>query len=478
MERRAKIIATLGPASSDKEKIKELLQAGMDVARINFSHGDHEDHSRVIKLLRKTADELNRSVTILQDLSGPKIRTGQLENGSAILEEDAQFILTTDQITGNKDKVSVSYPELHSSVTIGGRILLDDGKLELSVTGIKGEEVITKVIQGGVLKPRKGVNLPGANLKLSALTDKDLRDLDFGLSLDIDVIALSFVRSANDIKRLREEIKKLNPDRENIPIIAKLEHPEAIKNLHDIIHAADGVMVARGDLGIEMPPESVPIEQKRIVSMANKHLCFVIIATQMLESMIHNPRPTRAEASDVANAILDGSDAVMLSGETAIGDFPVKSVKMMASIITQSEVHSGDWGHSSQGISEDSDHDDAVSITRAARGLAHDRSVEAIAVFTRSGRTARLMSKARPVVPILAFTPEVRTYQYLSMLWGTKPYLIPRAGSVEEMLAHVDEAVLKDTPIEPGQEIVLIAGFPIHTMVPPNLALLHKVESR
>jgi pyruvate kinase len=478
MKRRAKIIATLGPASNNKDNIKELLQAGMDVARINFSHGDHKDHARVIKLLRETAEELNRPVTILQDLSGPKIRTGQLEDGSALLEEGGQFILTTDQITGSKDKVSVNYPDLPSSVAVGGRILLDDGKLELSVTGVKGKEVSTKIIQGGLLKPRKGVNLPGANLKLSSVTEKDLKDLEFGLSLDIDVVALSFVRSAGDINRLREEIKKLNPDRGNIPIIAKLEHPEAIKNLHEIIHAADGVMVARGDLGIEMPPESVPIEQKRIVAMANKHLCFVIIATQMLESMVDNPRPTRAEASDVANAILDGSDAVMLSGETAIGEFPVKSVQMMASIIIQSEEHSSEWGRSSLGLTEDSDHDNAVSITRAARELAHDRSVEAIAVFTRSGRTARLMSKARPVVPILAFTPEKRTYQYLSMLWGTRPYLIPHAESIEEMLAHVDDAVLQDTPIEPGQEIVLIAGFPIHTMVPPNLALLHTVKSR
>ena len=476
MNRRAKIIATLGPTSNDKDTIKKMLRAGMDVARINFSHGDHQDHSRVIKLLRESAEELSRPVTILQDLSGPKIRTGQLEEGSALLEDGAQIILTTDQITGTKEKVSVSYPDLPSSVAVGGRILLDDGRLELSVIKVKGNEVITEVVQGGVLKPRKGVNLPGANLKLKALTEKDLKDLEFGLSLDIDVIALSFVRSAGDINRLREEIKKLNPDRANIPIIAKLEHPVAIKNLHDIIHAADGVMVARGDLGIEMPPESVPIEQKRIISMANKHLCFVIIATQMLESMINNPRPTRAEASDVANAILDGSDAVMLSGETAIGEFPVKTVQMMASIIEQSEEHSGEWGRSTLGLTEDSSHDDAVSITRAARELAHDRSVEAIAVFTRSGRTARLMSKARPVVPILAFTPEKRTYQYLSMLWGTAPYLIPHAESIEEMLAYVDSAVLQDTPIEPGQEIVLIAGFPIHSMVPPNLALLHTIK--
>ena len=478
MNRRAKIIATLGPASADKDTIKRLLQAGMDVARINFSHGNHQEHSRVIKLLRKTARELKRSVTILQDLSGPKIRTGEFESGPVTLIEGTEFILTTQETPGSIQKVNVNYPDLPASVEVGGRILLDDGKLELVVKSVEGNDVVTEVVQGGLLKPHKGVNLPGAKLSLKALTEKDLKDLKFGLSQDIDVLALSFVRSAADIVRLREEIKEIKPDKAKIPIIAKLEHPDAIKNLHEIMHTADGVMVARGDLGIEMPPESVPIEQKRIVSMANKHLSYVIIATQMLESMINSPRPTRAEASDVANAILDGSDAVMLSGETAIGDFPVKTVKMMSSIIEQSEEHSDEWGRSTLGLTEDSDHDDAVSITRAARELAHDRAVSAIAVFTRSGRTARLMSKVRPCVPIIAFTPDEQTYRYLSMLWGTEPFLIPHAESIEEMLSHLDAAVVEGTPVKPGQEIVLIAGFPIHNMVPPNLALLHTVKSR
>ena len=337
MNRRAKIIATLGPASDDKETIRNLLTAGMDVARINFSHGDLESHARVIQTLRETARELNRPITILQDLSGPKIRTGEIPSGEINLIQGKQFTLTTDNIQGTEEIVSVNYLDLPQSAEVGGRILLDDGKLELKVIEIKGNQVITEVIQGGVLKPRKGVNLPGANLTIRTLTDKDLVDLKFGLAHDIDVLALSFVRSAEDIKRLRQEIKKINPDQGNIPIIAKLEHPDAIENLHEIIHEADGVMVARGDLGIEMPPESVPIEQKRIVSMANKHLSYVIIATQMLDSMVDNPRPTRAEASDVANAVLDGSDAVMLSGETAIGKFPIKTVQMMSSIIRQSE---------------------------------------------------------------------------------------------------------------------------------------------
>ena len=478
MQHRAKIIATLGPASEDKKTIQNLLNAGMDVARINFSHGTQENHARVIRSLREISREMNHPVTILQDLSGPKIRTGEIKTGAITLVKGAEFVLTTDEVPGTGEMVFVNYPELPKSVKKGGRILLDDGKLELVVKSTQKKRVVTEVVQGGVLKPRKGVNLPGADLTLRTLTEKDLQDLEFGLSQEIDVLALSFVRSAEDINRLRQVVKEINPDQAGIPIIAKLEHPDAINNLHEIIHAADGVMVARGDLGIEMPPESVPIEQKRIVSMANKHLSYVIIATQMLESMANNPRPTRAEASDVANAVLDGSDAVMLSGETAIGKFPVKTVQMMASIICQSEEHIDEWGRSTFDLTEDSIHDDAVAITRAARELAYDRSVAAIAVFTRSGRTARLMSKARPCVPILAFTPVERTFRYLSMLWGITPYLIPQATSIEEMIGHVDQVVIEGTPVEPGQEIVLIAGFPIHTMVPPNLALLHTVKSR
>ena len=477
MERRAKIIATLGPASQDKKTIKNLLMAGMDVARINFSHGTHQEHAQVIQNLRDCTGELNRTVNSLPDLSSPNIRTGEMADGPVELIEGNQLILTTEKILGTPEIVQVNFSDLPHSVNVDGRILLDDGQLELLVKAIKGQRVITEVIQGGPLKAHKGVNLPGANLNIQALTDKDLKDLEFGLSQDIDVIALSFVRKADDITRLREAIQTINPERSKIPIIAKLEHPDAIKNMHEIIHAADGVMVARGDLGIEMPPESVPIIQKQIIASANKHLSFVITATQMLDSMISSPRPTRAEASDVANAVLDGSDAVMLSGETAIGEFPVKTVEMMASIICQSEEHSDEWGRLSLDITDDSSHEDAVYITRAARELAQDRAVAAITVFTRSGRTARLMSKARPNVPILAFTPDLRTYQYLSMLWGTTPYLIPHAESIEEMILHVDAAVIEGTPVEAGQEIVLIAGFPIKKMVAPNLALIHTVQS-
>ncbi len=478
MNRRSKIIATLGPASSDEHTIRKLLQAGMNIARLNFSHGTRENHAKVIARLRKASQELDKPLTILQDLSGPKIRTGELKSGQAELEEGQTLTITIHEITGDAQKISVTYAPLPRSVHVGGRILLDDGRLELEVTEVRQDEVETRVVVGGMLKPHKGVNLPGADLELQALTPKDKEDLKFGLEQEVDVIALSFVRSANDIRRLRQEIARLDPSQAKKPIIAKLEHPDAIDNLHEIIHAADGVMVARGDLGIEMPPETVPIAQKKIISMANNHLSYVITATQMLDSMVSNPRPTRAEASDVANAILDGSDAVMLSGETAIGKYPVRAVQMMAAIICQSENHIEDWGRTDVSRAADLSSDDAFAITRVARELAHDQEVAAIAVFTQSGRTARLMSKARPEVPILAFTPSAKTCRYLAMLWGTTPYLTPHADSLEEMLTHVEAAVVAGTPVQPGQEIVLIAGFPINQMIPPNLALLHKISRR
>lgn len=478
MNRRAKIIATIGPVSHDERMIHKLVEAGMDVARLNFSHGTHRIHERVINHLRDLSRENNQSLAIMQDLSGPKIRTGPLKEGEIELVEGEKLIVSTEEVQGTSEKISVNYPQLPESVQEGGKILLKDGQLELVVKEIKTDQVLTEITLGGTLNPNQGVNLPGADLNMRTLNEKDIKDLEFGLAHDVDLIALSFVRSADDIQRLRQEIQRIDPEKSYIPIIAKLEHPDAIQNLHDIIHAADGVMVARGDLGIEMPAEMVPIEQKKITAMANDHLSYVIIATQMLDSMVHKPRPTRAEATDVANAILDGSDAVMLSGETAIGKYPIKAVEMMASIIQQSEEHIEAWGKTDFDPTEDWQHDDAVSITRAARALAYDQDVAAVAVFTQSGRTARLMSKARPHVPILAFTPLERTYRYLSALWGTTPYLIPHADTLEEMLVHVNQAVVEGTPVKPGQEVVLIAGFPLKEMLPPNLALLHTVEHK
>ena len=477
-KRRAKIVATIGPASRDERVIREMIKAGMNVARINFSHGTKEDHTASIDQIRRAARYSDQPVTILQDLQGPKIRTGLIKDGEVRIKAGQTLTLTTKELVGDSETVSIDYPDLPFSVKPKGHILLDDGNLELLVKKIGDDFVETEVILGGILKSHKGVNLPGAILSVQAFTEKDRSDLEFGLELGVDAIALSFVRTAQDIARLKQEIACIAPDRIKIPIIAKLERPEALKNLHEIIHAADGVMVARGDLGVEMSPEEVPIAQKEIIQIANRHTKIVITATQMLDSMITNPRPTRAEASDVANAIFDGSDAVMLSGETAIGKHPVKVIEMMEAITLQAEKHILEWGPGEMTLSQDVPHDDALFITRAARELAQDRDVSAIAVFTSSGRTARMMSKGRPNVPIMAFTPNERTYNQMALMWGVTPYLVPHAETVEVMLTHVEAAIISATDLKPGHEVVLLAGFPIGAMRPANFALLHTIGQR
>lgn len=476
MNRRTKIIATLGPSSGEKKTIERLLIADVNVIRLNFSHGTHKEHLNRIAILREAAQELNKPITIMQDLQGPKIRTGKLCTESVTLVPGQSFYLATHSLLGDETGISVDYQDLPSIVQPGSRILLDDGKLELVVVAVKDKQVETEVIQGGELTSHKGVNLPGTKLNIRSFTIKDRTDLAFGLKQEIDVVAISFVQNAEDIFQLREIINLIAPKKCNTPIIAKLERPEALNNLHEIIEAADGVMVARGDLGVEMSPEAVPIAQKRIIEAANQRGKLVITATQMLDSMIQNPRPTRAEASDVANAIFDGTDAIMLSGETAVGKFPVKAVEMMDAIACQAEAHMDEWGlwngPSDLGIK----HDDAFYMTLAARELAHDRNVAAIAVFTISGRTALLMSKTRPEVPIRAFTPEPQTYNQLSLYWGVIPHLVPHANTIEEMIKVVESVLIESTPIEPGQQIVLLCGYPAHTVRPTNLALLHTVR--
>ena len=473
MRRCTKIVATIGPASQDEETILQLLQAGMDVARLNFSHGSYENHAAVYERLRTAAQQINRSVTILQDLQGPKIRTGAIANDVVTLFPGQRLTLTSQQILGNEKLVSVDYPHLHRSVQPGNRILLDDGNLELVVTDIEEFEVHTRVVIGGELTAHKGVNLPGADLDIPGLTQKDLDDLAYGLQLGVDVVAVSFVRSAADIYHLRNAISQIAPEKSSTPIIAKLERPEALTNLEAIVDAADGVMVARGDLGVEMPPEVVPTAQKQIIETANRHAKYVITATQMLDSMIHNPRPTRAEASDVANAIFDGTDAVMLSGETASGKYPLKAVQMMNSISLETECYMERWGHWRGPIEHGVSHDDTFYMTLAARELAHDRNVSAIAIFTKSGRTALLMSKTRPGVPILAFTPEWDTFNKMQMYWGVIPHFVKHAHTIEEMIQVVEEAILSSHPIQPGQQVVLICGFPVSKIRPTNLAILH-----
>ncbi len=479
--RRAKIVATIGPACSDEAIMRSLFEAGVDVARLNFSHGNHEMHAALIATIRKLSDELGKPVTILQDLQGPKLRVGDLPDEGILLKAGQQVILkpvnaSTSPESGSSSDVIVpmDVPNLARGVAPGNRILLDDGHLELEVLRVDGDAVITHVVLGGRLLSNKGVNLPGAALGIPSFTEKDRADLEFGLQQGVDMVAISFVQQAEDVETIRAAIRSINPQKALLPVIAKLERPEAIDHLHEIIHAADGVMVARGDLGVETSPASVPIIQKQIIEMANKHAKMVITATQMLDSMIHNPRPTRAEASDVANAVFDGSDALMLSGETASGSYPLESVKMMDAIIREAEANAVAWGHYARNP-EEASQDAAFSITRAASELAKDRGVAAIAVFTQSGKTALYMSKSRPQIPIMAFTPEIDTFRRLNLYWGVIPCLVPYASTVETMIASVDAALLSSTSIQSGEQVVVICGFPIGSQRPPNFALLHTV---
>jgi pyruvate kinase len=479
MKRFAKIVCTLGPSSSDEETILRLISAGMDVARLNFSHGTHESHAKLIQVLRKCIKIVGRPVSILQDLQGPKLRVGKLPEGGILLTAGQTlnlFMVGTgnQDLEGNELAIPLDVPNLAKGVKTGNRVLLDDGHLELLVTDVRGESVITRVLTGGLLTSNKGVNLPGANLGIPSFTEKDRIDLKFGLEHQVDYVAISFVENASDISLVRHAMQEVKPTRPLPPIIAKMERPEAVRNLHEIIHEADGVMVARGDLGVETSPAVVPIMQKQIIQSANRHAKLVITATQMLESMIHNPRPTRAEASDVANAIFDGTDAVMLSGETASGMYPVESVKMMDSIVREAEKHTDEWSLC-EDFPKEALKDDALSITSAARELAHDRNVTNIAVFTQSGKTALLMSKARPRVPISAYTPVENTLALTNLYWGVTPVLVPFANSLEDMVKSVDKSIISRGNLKPGEQIVLISGFPVGAMRLPNLALLHTV---
>ncbi len=467
-----KIVATIGPASESAETIEGMIRAGMNVARLNFSHGRHKDHAERYQRIRDASAALERPITIMQDLQGPKIRTGRLEDGEIDLVPGAPLTIHTKQIIGTTDEISVDFPGLPACVSPGRRILLADGQMELVVTDVDEESIRTEVVLGGILSERKGVNLPGAELNIEGFTEKDARDLKFGLGLGVDAVAISFVRTAADVMKVRSTVAEVTGDPNAIPLIAKLERPEALDNLEAILEVADGVMVARGDLGVELSPELVPIAQKRIIESANQKEKVVITATQMLESMMHNPRPTRAEASDVANAIFDGSDGVMLSGETAVGEYPIVAIEMMDAIIRQAESNMSKWGRWESAPIKQSD-DNAYFVTLAARELAHDRNVTAICVFTEGGRTALLMSKARPEVPILAFTPSDKTYTQLPLLWGVTPYRVLKVDTVEGMLRCIENTILSETPLRTGQEVVMICGFPVGEMRPPNMAMLH-----
>jgi pyruvate kinase len=479
-KRKAKIVATIGPASQSEEILRDLIGAGLNVARLNFSHGAHADHALRIAAIRKVAAELDTTVAILQDLQGPKVRVGNLPQPLALKVGERVLFYAEEDAAPDFDgqKIPVAFEELFESVQTGDRLLLDDGRLRMTVESPHPRHLIATVAVGGPLTSHKGINLPGVRLRIAGFTDKDEADLEFGLAHGVDAVAISFVRSADDVLKVRTAMKKFgyNGGSKRAPlVIAKLEKPEVFDDLDRILEVVDGVMVARGDLGVEMPPEKVPVLQKKIIKEANARAKLVITATQMLESMINNPLPTRAEASDVANAIFDGTDAVMLSAETASGKYPVEAVAMMSRIVMEAESHFVEWGKASS--LESLGDSDAAAMARAAYEVARDRDVSAIAVFTMQGRTAQLISKSHPNVPILAFTPEEETCRRLAFLWGVQPRLVPFATTMEDMLRHVDTALLRNGMVKSGQQVAMVCGFPVGALRTPNMLLLHTVGS-
>jgi pyruvate kinase len=452
--RRTKIVATIGPASVKPDVLRELIKAGATTLRLNFSHGTHDDHQRSVRLIRQTSFELDRAVAILQDLQGPKIRLGKFENGSIVLKKGDPFILTSHLMPGTQHKSSVTYGPLADEVPEGASILLDDGKVEMLVEKVKPQEkeLHCRVVVGGTLSNNKGVNFPGVYLSVKALTDKDRKDLMFGLDQGVDWVALSFVRNPQDVLEIRQLIASAG---KKVPVIAKIEKHEAIEQMEEILSLCNGVMVARGDLGVELPAEQVPILQKRLISTANRLGIPVITATQMLDSMVSNPRPTRAEVSDVANAIIDGTDAVMLSNETAVGNFPVEAVATMARIAETME-REGSYRHLSG--AEKSDRSITNAISQAVGQIAEQLDAAAIMTLTKTGATARNVSKFRPQTPILAITPHVDVARQLQLVWGVKPLLVlnlPSAGQTFQSAINVarEKELLHD-----GDLVVMTAG--------------------
>ncbi|WP_287156835.1 pyruvate kinase [Chloroflexus sp.] len=473
--RRTKIVATLGPATSTPERIAGLIRAGMNVARLNFSHGTHAEHAARIAMVRRAAAEAGRHVAILQDLQGPKIRTGPLENGQPVeLVAGQRFVITTEPIIGDAHRVSTTYRALPLDVRPRDRILLSDGLIELVVTGHTDTEVETEVVHGGRLREHQGINLPGVRVSAPAATEKDLADLAFGLEQGVDYVALSFVRRASDVREVKEFIRRAG---KQTPVIAKIERPEALDVLPEILAEADGIMVARGDLGVEMPPERVPIVQKQIIAAANQALLPVITATQMLESMIHNPRPTRAEASDVANAIIDGTDAVMLSGETAAGAYPIEAVQMMALIADAVEAsYTGGQHSTTPRWSIAPAQSTPRAIAAAACTIANSLPVRFIVVLTQSGASARLVSHYRPDVPILAFCPSEETARRTSLYWGVTPIVIEARDRLDELEQQIVRMMRETGMVRKGDLIVLSGGHPVYRYGPTNFLKVITIE--
>ena len=470
--RHSKIVCTLGPATNSPRMIRRLIEAGMDVARLNFSHGTHETHAQSIAMVHAAAAELGKTVGILADLQGPKIRTGALAGGGTVnLRGGQQFIITTAKILGDSTRVNTTFRPLPREVKSGDRILLSDGLIELRVEKVRGQEVISRVVNGGVLGEHKGINLPGVKLRVPALTPKDREDLRFALAHNVDFIAASFVRRPEDVLLAKSLIRRAKKD---TPVIAKLEKPEAIENLEGILRVSDGVMVARGDLGVEMNPETVPVVQKNIIARAREFRRPVITATQMLESMTQNPRPTRAEASDVANAIFDGSDAVMLSAESASGKYPIEAVAMMARIIHEAEASIQEYPRPTTSQEQLKV---AETVAELVCHASRELHMKLIAVFTHSGFTARLVSRYRPLVPIVAFSPEAETRRRMSLLWGVTSRGISDIKKIDGLADLAEKRLLEERLVKKGDVIGIVAGTPMGIRGTTNFMKFHVIGS-
>lgn len=466
--RRAKIVATLGPASSSYDQLRAIIEAGVDVARMNLSHGSYDVHEQIYRDVRKAASDLDKPVGVFVDLQGPKIRLTKFKDGPVKLEKGATFKITTDEIEGDVNICGTTFKGLPGDVKVGDFLLIDDGKVKLRAVAVSDTTVTTEVEIPGLVSNNKGINLPGVAVNVPALSEKDEADLRWGLKLGVDMVALSFVRDASDIDRVHEIMRE---EGRKVPVIAKIEKPQAVENLEEIIDAFDAIMVARGDLGVELPLEQVPLVQKRAVELARRWAKPVIVATQMLESMISSSIPTRAETSDVANAVLDGADALMLSGETSVGSFPVETVSTMAKIIQSTEEN---------GLSRIPDlgtrpHTQGGAVSFAAMEIAELLGSKFVCVFTEGGDSLRRISRLRSAVPVLSFTPNVQTARELSLVWGSKTYIVPKVTHTDSMFEQVDISVLEQGMCKVGDEVVVVAGTPPGVSGSTNTLRVHKV---
>ncbi|MFT3900269.1 MAG: pyruvate kinase [Gordonia sp. (in: high G+C Gram-positive bacteria)] len=468
MNVRTKIVCTMGPATASVENIRALVDAGMDVARLNFSHGTHDDHATMYSHVEQIRAETGKSVGVLADLQGPKIRLGEFGgDGKTVWNTGETVRITVDDVIGDHDRVGTTYKQLARDAQVGDRLLVDDGKVGLTVTDIDGHDVVCTVTEGGPVSNHKGLSLPGMDVSVPALSEKDIADLEFALRLGVDLVALSFVRNPSDVELVHDVMDRVG---RRVPVIAKLEKPEAVENLEAIVLAFDAIMVARGDLGVELPLEEVPLVQKRAIQMARENAKPVIVATQMLESMIENSRPTRAEASDVANAVLDGADAVMLSGETSIGKYPVQAVATMTRICRAVET-----GPRTVPPLDHLPRTRRGVISYAARDIGERLSAKALVAFTQSGDTVRRLARLHSPLPLLAFTPIPEIRNQLALSWGTETFIVNRVGNTDEMIDDVDEVLLGTGRMEPGDTVVIVAGAPPATVGSTNMIHVHRI---